>query len=170
MRHIYSVHGMSCKNCRVHVEEALKKTVGVTGVTVDLLRAEAVIDMESHIPLERFQEALVREGGNYSISLPGDKGPVQSEHEHGAKPADSGKGSGVYYCPMHCEGDKTYDKPGNCPVCGMDLVEQPSAEKKLQYTCPMHPEIMADEPGVLPNLRNGSGTDGSGCGRGRQNL
>ena len=25
---------------------------------------------------------------------------------------------------MHCEGDKTYDKPGDCPVCGMDLVEE----------------------------------------------
>lgn len=26
-----------------------------------------------------------------------------------------------YACPMHCEGDKTYDKPGKCPECGMDL-------------------------------------------------
>jgi protein SCO1/2 len=26
-----------------------------------------------------------------------------------------------YQCPMHCEGDKTYDKPGNCAVCKMDL-------------------------------------------------
>lgn len=30
----------------------------------------------------------------------------------------------VYYCPMECEGDKTYDEPGTCPVCGMDLVEK----------------------------------------------
>lgn len=28
----------------------------------------------------------------------------------------------VYYCPMKCEGDKTYDKVGECPKCGMDLV------------------------------------------------
>ena len=27
----------------------------------------------------------------------------------------------VYQCPMQCEGDKTYDKPGSCPVCNMDL-------------------------------------------------
>ena len=27
----------------------------------------------------------------------------------------------VYQCPMKCEGDKTYDKPGRCPVCNMDL-------------------------------------------------
>lgn len=26
-----------------------------------------------------------------------------------------------YYCPMHCEGDKTYEQPGECPVCGMRL-------------------------------------------------
>ncbi len=27
----------------------------------------------------------------------------------------------VYQCPMKCEGEKTYDKPGSCPVCNMDL-------------------------------------------------
>jgi acetolactate decarboxylase len=26
-----------------------------------------------------------------------------------------------YQCPMKCEGEKTYDHPGTCPVCGMDL-------------------------------------------------
>ena len=29
----------------------------------------------------------------------------------------------VYQCPMKCEGDKTYDEPGTCPVCKMDLKE-----------------------------------------------
>ncbi len=27
----------------------------------------------------------------------------------------------LYECPMHCEGDKTYDEAGSCPVCKMDL-------------------------------------------------
>jgi len=72
MTHTYSVYGMSCNNCRAHVEEALKKVNGVTGVSVDLLKAEAVIEMELHVPLEKFQEALKNEGGNYSISHPGD--------------------------------------------------------------------------------------------------
>ncbi len=27
----------------------------------------------------------------------------------------------VYQCPMKCEGDKTYDAPGICPVCNMHL-------------------------------------------------
>ncbi len=61
------------------------------------------------------------------------------------------KGLGVFYCPMHCEGDKTYDKKGNCPVCGMNLVEQPSSKNPAQqYTCSMHPEIIRNEPGACP--------------------
>jgi Cu+-exporting ATPase len=56
-----------------------------------------------------------------------------------------------YYCPMHCEGDKVYDKSGNCSVCGMDLVKAPSvSEIKTEYTCPMHPEIIRDAPGSCP--------------------
>jgi len=29
----------------------------------------------------------------------------------------------AYACPMDCEKGKTYDKPGKCPVCEMDLKE-----------------------------------------------
>lgn len=29
----------------------------------------------------------------------------------------------VYQCPMKCEGDKTYEQPGTCQVCKMDLAE-----------------------------------------------
>ncbi len=148
MTNTYSVYGMSCKNCRTHVEEALKKVDGVTVVSVDLPKAEAVIQMDSHIPLETFQEVLEKDG--YSISLQGDKAFAKKWQEERTKLKTSGKGSGVYYCPMHCEGEKTYDKPGNCPVCGMDLVEQPSVNKKVQYTCPMHPEVIKDEPGSCP--------------------
>ncbi len=28
----------------------------------------------------------------------------------------------VYQCPMKCEVDKTYNEPGSCPVCNMDLM------------------------------------------------
>jgi P-type Cu+ transporter len=57
----------------------------------------------------------------------------------------------TYLCPMQCEGNKTYDKPGSCPVCGMNLEKVPSFEpSKTQYTCPMHPEIIQNEPGSCP--------------------
>jgi len=26
-----------------------------------------------------------------------------------------------YQCPMKCEGEKTYNEPGQCPKCNMDL-------------------------------------------------
>ncbi len=62
-----------------------------------------------------------------------------------------GKGTGLYYCPMHCEGDKTYEKPGDCPVCGMHLNKEESASpSKIVYTCPMHPEIKQNGPGSCP--------------------
>jgi Cu+-exporting ATPase len=59
--------------------------------------------------------------------------------------------AGKYYCPMHCEGDRVYDKAGDCPVCGMDLVKAPelTVEKPL-YTCPMHPEVIQEAPGSCP--------------------
>ena len=31
-------------------------------------------------------------------------------------------GGNVYICPMKCDGGRTYDKPGKCPECGMDLM------------------------------------------------
>ena len=34
-----------------------------------------------------------------------------------------------YQCPMKCEGEKTYDKPGNCPVCEMELEVLDTASK-----------------------------------------
>jgi P-type Cu+ transporter len=150
MTHTYSVYGMSCNNCRTHVEEALKKVDGVTGVSVDLQKSEAFITMVTHIQLEKFQEALKNEGGNYSISQLGDVAFAKKFKEEKIKLKSTGKGSGVFYCPMHCEGEKTYNKPGDCPVCGMDLVEQPATHKKVQYTCPMHSEVIEDEPGSCP--------------------
>lgn len=56
-----------------------------------------------------------------------------------------------YYCPMHCEGDKTYAQPGDCPVCGMNLVKEETFKKlKAIYTCPMHPEVRHEGPGSCP--------------------
>ncbi|MEL0457282.1 heavy metal translocating P-type ATPase [Flavobacteriaceae bacterium SZ-1-7] len=149
MKHTYHIHGMTCNGCRSHVEETLSKVDGVSNATVSLEKAEATIEMESHIPLETFQKALKEDGGRYSIHKQGE------HHHHPESKKESqpkGKGTGTFYCPMHCEGDKTYDKPGDCPVCGMDLVEEQklSNSSTEQWTCPMHPEIVKDEPGSCP--------------------
>ena len=147
MKHTYLVTGMSCNGCRSHVEETLSNVEGVISVDVDLKNAKASIEMEGHIPIEKFQEALQKDGGRYGIHAPGHQPKSEKKED---KPISNG--TGTYYCPMQCEGDKTYDQPGDCPVCGMDLVEEQnlSLGSREKWTCPMHPEVMEDGPGSCP--------------------
>ena len=148
MKHAYHIHGMTCNGCRSHVEDTLSNVEGVSKATVDLEKAEAVIEMESHIPIEKFQEALLDDGGRYSIHMHGKHHTTPEKKDTKSE----GTGTGIFYCPMRCEGEKTYEKPGDCPVCGMDLVEEQSlnVQNETQYTCPMHPQIVRDRPGSCP--------------------
>lgn len=148
MKHTYHIHGMTCNGCRNHVEKTLSNVEGVSKATVDLEKAQATIEMEKHIPLETFQAALKNDGGKYSINK-------LEEHQHKSeskKETPQGNGTGMFYCPMHCEGEKTYDKSGDCPFCGMDLVEEQNTPNNSpeQWTCPMHPEVVKEEAGACP--------------------
>jgi Cu+-exporting ATPase len=95
-----------------------------------------------HMHLEEITEDLVKNSTPHSHD--------HSHHHHRHEtPKFTDEMAGKYYCPMYCEGDKTYDSNVGCPVCGMDLVKYP--EKKVaKYTCPMHPEIITNEPGDCP--------------------
>lgn len=150
MKHTYQINGMSCNGCKSHVTEALSEIENIQDVSVSLEEGTAEIEMSEHVELETLQEALDDLSGNYSIQLPGD----HSHHEHSKKEKNKEQnGNGVFYCPMHCEGDKTYDEPGDCPVCGMDLVEEhnmSSGSSSDIYTCPMHPEVEQKGPGSCP--------------------
>ncbi len=163
MTHTYKVTGMSCSGCQVKVQKLLSGVEGVQNVSIDLSKGEASIDMESHISTSKFKLAL-KDYPKYQLeekNLHSSKGHPDhhSHNDHHSSPQINsevlqqhpGNGEGSYYCPMHCEGDKLYDKPGSCPVCGMNLEKVPSAPvKKKQYTCPMHPEIVRDAPGACP--------------------
>ncbi len=69
----------------------------------------------------------------------------ESAAEHAVKHLDP-----KYVCPMHPQ--IVRDQPGNCPLCGMELVEkqqeaQPGGERKiLYYRHPHKPEITSDKP------------------------
>lgn len=151
MKHTYHIHGMTCNGCRSHVEKTLSEVDGVSNASVNLEKEEAIIEMESHIPIETFQNALQDDGGSYSIHKLGDQPDVVDQPDE-VSASTGTKGTGTFYCPMHCEDDKTYNKPGDCPVCGMDLVEEQnlSVTTSEQWTCPMHPEVVKDEPGACP--------------------
>jgi RND family efflux transporter MFP subunit len=59
----------------------------------------------------------------------------------------------LYHCPMHP--NYTSDKPGSCPICGMDLVPvekeekttPPAPKKKTMYRSTMNPNEISDKPG-----------------------
>ena len=44
-------------------------------------------------------------------------------HDENMEMTDEHDEHAHYQCPMKCEGEKTYEEPGICPVCEMDLKE-----------------------------------------------
>ncbi len=102
---------------------------------------------------------LVPVGSDGHTHEPDHHGEPEQEHSHEQHQNDPGhkthvESSGKYYCPMRCEGDKTYHEPGDCPVCGMHLKKEEAkpvpGSKSTIYTCPMHPEVKQDHPGSCP--------------------
>lgn len=163
MAHTYIISGMTCDGCRTKVEKTLNAVEGIEA-KVSLNPSIATITMEKHIPLAQLQEALSAVG-KYTLEVTNGKTPQQittnndttksccSKHFHSDKREINVPviASGKYYCPMHCEGEKVYDKAGDCPVCGMDLVKAPDLTViKTLYTCPMHPEVIQETPGSCP--------------------
>ena len=157
MTHTYLLDGMTCSGCEAKVISDLSKVENVTRVQVSKEQKQAVITMSKHIELETLQKALGGKDSKYQIALHNkfiqsellkdccstDKKENTHQHNHTNK-------QGKFYCPMHCEGNKTYDKAGNCPVCGMHLVQEATTVQNVQFTCPMHPEIITNASGNCP--------------------
>ncbi len=166
MTHKYQISGMSCDGCRSKIEKELNSIEGIQAV-VTLEPSIALITMEKHISTAQLQQALTSIG-NYTITMtnephsgyeqetPKERGCSSNPSHHQIHDSKQLKATeenrkGKYYCPMHCEGDKTYDKPGNCPVCGMNLEKLVELNTNpIMYTCPMHPEIIKEGPGSCP--------------------
>lgn len=140
MKHTYKITGMTCGGCKSHVQKTLESVKDVESATINLEDGTAEIEMTEHIPLDNLKQLF--EGSNYRIHSMNEEVKEKQKTPKGVK--------GTYYCPMHCEGDKTYDKSGDCPVCGMDLIPEVTSAPNTQFTCPMHPEIIKDELGACP--------------------
>jgi Cu2+-exporting ATPase len=157
MKHTYQLTGMTCSGCEAFVKSKLLAVPEVTEADVSKDKGLAVVTMVKHVSLEALQNALGGSESKYQIQPEGHlqetAASVGGHHQHHtANPATIGdNSSGKFYCPMHCEGDKVYDKPGSCPVCGMNLEKLPTLQPKAtKYTCPMHPEIIKDSAGACP--------------------
>jgi RND family efflux transporter MFP subunit len=72
-----------------------------------------------------------------------------------------------YTCPMPEHSSVHSEKPGKCPICGMTLIpvmappaapaapgkevgSDPGSTLPILYTCPMHLDVISDEPGECP--------------------
>ena len=145
MIHKYTISGMSCDGCRSKVQKTLNAVEGVQA-TVTLIPPIATISMDKPIQTAYFQDVLSA-AGNYSIK-PYNSNDLLLKSEEKTTLVLPANAQGKYYCPMFCEGEKLYDKAGDCPVCGMDLVKAPELNAiKPSYSCPMHPEISSENPG-----------------------
>lgn len=156
MTQVYYINGMTCSGCENKVKTDLSKVKNITNVVVSKEKNQATITLLKHVELDVLQNALGGKESKYQISLTDShahnllktdccstnlRENNPHKHSHSILP-------GKYYCPMHCEGDKVYDKAGDCPICGMDLVQEPTHNVVIQYTCPMHPDVIQQSPGI----------------------
>jgi hypothetical protein len=58
---------------------------------------------------------------------------TSTSKETAATGTDTAAHAHKYRCPMNCEKGKTYDKEGNCPVCGMKLEHFDGTDNGLTY-------------------------------------
>ena len=67
MKQSYHIQGMTCNGCRSHVEQTLTKVSGASQVSVNLEKAEAIIELSTPVSVKKFQEALNKDGDRYKI-------------------------------------------------------------------------------------------------------
>ncbi len=135
----FIVIGMSCQKCKEKVTKAISTIKDISKIDINLESKTASLVSNTKITKDGLQQVLTTQGVNYTVYNIDDVVPQE-------KPRVS-TGTGIFYCPMQCEGDKTYDKMTSCPICGMDLVEQPNLDQAIIYTCPTHFEIEQTTPG-----------------------
>jgi Cu2+-exporting ATPase len=132
---------MTCGGCEATVKSNLLKLEGISSAEVSKESSSATVVMEKHIALPELQKALGGANSKYQISAKnennvkaeGDKNPpVAQKNKTETTRIQTAQTAGKYHCPMHCEGEKVYAKPGSCPICGMDLVPLASSHDEEQ--------------------------------------
>ena len=129
MEQYVAIDGMHCNGCVSRVKNSLESMEGIQEAEVTLHPGQAIIKSDRLFTSEQV-EIHLSSIGNYTAE-------VLDEPRKESPPAMieldvvEDKGPGIYYCPMLCEGDKTYDHFRDCPVCGMDLVKDQVASNNM---------------------------------------
>lgn len=101
MKHTYYIKGMSCSGCESTVKERLESIEGVEKVSVSAKEKTAILLISKEINFSELQKSL--EGTHYSIHKNKEETVVEKKQL-----TENQQSTGVFYCPMQCEGDKTY--------------------------------------------------------------
>lgn len=114
----------NCGMCKTTIEKAAKKAGAKTANWNEDSKELTVSYAVKKTSSAKIQEAIAKSG--YDTQ---DFTAIQSAYDnlHGCCKYDRKEASATaaaFYCPMKCEGDKTYDKPGKCAKCGMDLKQK----------------------------------------------
>ena len=123
MKHTYKLSGMHCGSCKEKISDLLSDVPHITSVEVNLKEHIVDITMDKHVDISLLKATLMVT--SYGIYLPTEEVPTEAPKQHHSSVAENENTR--YHCPMNCEGEKTYPKPGSCPVCGMGLVAELSA-------------------------------------------
>lgn len=139
----------NCGMCKTTIEKAAKKAGATKASWNEDSKELKVTYAANKTSAAKIQEAIAKSG--YDTQ---DFTAVKSAYDnlHGCCKYDRKEvtAAASFSCPMKCEGDKTYDKPGQCPKCNMDLKakkEPVKTEAMKMYGCPMHADITSDKPG-----------------------
>ena len=140
----------NCGMCKTTIEKAAKKAGAKTANWNEDSKELKVTYAENKTSSGKIQEAIAKSGYD-TRDFTADNNAYDNLHgccKYDRKDATATTAS--FSCPMKCEGDKTYDKPGQCPKCGMNLKEKKGPvkmEAMKMYNCPMHADEKSDKPG-----------------------
>ncbi len=127
----------------MYVNARLKARLGSKGVVIDAkimgkymcpMHPDIISDNEENCPECGMKLELI--AGRTGMFVPG---LIQSHYD----------------CPMKCEGSSS-DKPGNCPMCKMVLIENEGDKidgKETAYVCSEHIEAQTGLPGTCPSCQ-----------------
>ncbi len=163
--------GISCQGCANTIEKALGEIPDVASVQVDVPARRVTVRHDEHVGRKTLEGALTRAG--YPVA-PGDQdhdhhhdrhdhhadraaGPATAVRDpvcgmqvdpRGAAASSEHEGTTYHFCSASCQRKFAADPSAYLSAEPKKSVANPAGGGP--YTCPMHPEIVRDQPGSCP--------------------